>query len=163
MRIEERARRVKLLIMDCDGVLTDGRLYFTGDGEAMKVFHARDGQGIALWNKAGFCSCIISGRGAAEIIGRRADELGMSYIRTNSHDKVADLKEIIADAGVTLEEVAYIGDDIGDVEVMKVVGLPVAVADAVVEAINAAIFVTSLKGGQGAVRQVTDLLLDSKA
>ncbi|MBX7053575.1 MAG: HAD hydrolase family protein [Pyrinomonadaceae bacterium] len=163
MRIEERARRVKLLIMDCDGVLTDGRLYFTADGEAMKVFHARDGQGIASWHKAGFRSGIISGRGAAEIIGRRAEELGMAYVRTSSRDKVADLTEIIADAGVTLGEVAYIGDDVGDVEVLKIVGLPVAVADAAIEAINAAVFVTSLNGGHGAVRQVTDLLLDSKS
>ncbi|HQX56724.1 MAG TPA: HAD hydrolase family protein [Pyrinomonadaceae bacterium] len=162
MRIEERARRIKLLIMDCDGVLTDGRLYFSAGGETMKVFHARDGQGIASWHKAGFRSGIISGRGATEIIQRRADELGMTYIRTNSQDKVVDLSEIIAAAGVSLDEVAYVGDDIGDVEVMKIVGLPVAVADAAIEAINAAIFVTDLKGGKGAIRQVTDLLLNSK-
>lgn len=163
MRIEERAKRVKLLLMDCDGVLTDGRLYFTAEGEAMKVFHARDGQGIASWHAAGFRSGIISGRGAAEIIGRRADELGMHYVRTSSRDKVADLRAIISDAGVSLDEVAYIGDDVGDVEVLKIVGLPVAVADAAVEAIDAAIFITDLGGGHGAVRQVTDLLLNSRA
>lgn len=106
--------------MDCDGVLTDGRLYFSaGGGETMKVFHARDGQGIASWHKAGFRSGIISGRGATEIIQRRADELGMTYIRTNSQDRWWILSETIAAAGVSLNEVAYVGDDIGDVEVMN--------------------------------------------
>ena len=145
--------------MDCDGVLTDGRLYFSKDGEVMKAFNVRDGQGIVLWHAAGFESGIISGRDAGEIIRKRTGELGMKYVRTCSKDKVADFYEIIADAGVTPEETAFVGDDIGDLELMKLVGFPVAVADAVEEIRGAAAYVTSAKGGEGAVREAIDLFL----
>ncbi|MEO8043203.1 MAG: hypothetical protein ABI646_11375, partial [Acidobacteriota bacterium] len=83
---------IKLLLMDCDGVLTDGRLYFSARGEEMKVFDVRDGQGIVSWHRAGFKSGIISGRGAAEIIQRRAEELGIEFVRTTSADKVKDFE-----------------------------------------------------------------------
>jgi len=157
------AARVNLLLMDCDGVMTDGRLYFSADGEALKVFHVRDGQGLASWHKAGFASGIISGRDAREIIGKRAAEIGIKYVYTSSEDKSADFLKIIADAGTTADRVAYIGDDLGDIELMKLVGLPIAVADAAAETIEAAKLVTTLNGGCGAVRQVTDMLLAAKA
>lgn len=159
MDLTENAQKVKLLLMDCDGVLTDGRLYFSANGESLKVFHVRDGQGIVDWHKAGFQSGIISGRDAGEIIRSRVWELGMKYVKTGSKDKVADLFEILKDAGTAPDQVAYVGDDAGDVEVMKLVGFPVAVADAVAAAKNAAIYVTASLGGLGAVREVTDLLL----
>lgn len=159
VEIVERARRVKLLLMDCDGVLTDGRLYFTANGEEMKEFHVRDGQGIVSWHAAGFRSGIISGRDAGGIINARAAELGIHYVRVKSHDKVKDLEEILADAGVSAEEAAFIGDDIGDIELMKRVGLPIAVRDAVQATKAAARYITRKKGGRGAVREVTDLLL----
>jgi 3-deoxy-D-manno-octulosonate 8-phosphate phosphatase (KDO 8-P phosphatase) len=148
--------------MDCDGVLTDGRLYFSKDGEVMKAFHVRDGQGIVLWRAAGFRSGIISGRDAGAIIKARADELGMNYVRVGSKDKVADFREIISDAGVTAEETAFIGDDIGDLELLTIVGFPVSVADAsdVVKAV--AKYVTAKNGGDGAVREVIDLILRAK-
>jgi 3-deoxy-D-manno-octulosonate 8-phosphate phosphatase (KDO 8-P phosphatase) len=150
---------IKLLLMDCDGVLTDGRLYFSSRGEEMKVFDVRDGQGIVSWHRAGFKSGIISGRDAREIIRRRAEELGMEFVRVGSTDKVKDFEEIRAALGIDASNVAYIGDDIGDVELMKSVGFPVAVADAADEAKAAAAYVTQAKGGRGAVREVTDLLL----
>ena len=162
MNLAERAARIKLLLMDCDGVMTNGQLYFSSAGEELKVFHVRDGQGIVTWHRAGFKSGIISGRDAGAIIGKRADELGMEFVRVRSSDKTLDFKEIIAVAGVTAEETAYIGDDIGDVELMKTVGLPVAVADAVEETKAAAAYITNLDGGHGAVREVIDLLLRSK-
>ena len=162
MELDERARKVKLLLMDCDGVLTDGRLYFSERGETLKVFHVRDGQGIVDWHKAGFQSGIISGRGAQEILRSRADELGMKYLKTSSSDKGADLSEILSETGIRPDEVAYIGDDIGDIGVMKLVGFAVAVADASTAAKQAAIFVTDAPGGSGAVREVTDLLLGAK-
>jgi len=149
--------------MDCDGVLTDGRLYFSKDGEAMKVFNVRDGQGIVLWHAAGFASGIISGRDAGSIIQARADELGIKYVCVGSQDKVADLGRIIADARVTPEETAFIGDDIGDVEVMKLVGLPISVADAVDEVKAVAKYVTAKNGGEGAAREVIDSILRAKA
>ncbi|HMQ05222.1 MAG TPA: HAD hydrolase family protein [Pyrinomonadaceae bacterium] len=157
------ASRVKLFVMDCDGVLTDGRLYFSANGEAMKVFNVRDGQGIVNWHRAGFSSGIISGRKSDAILKARADELEIKYIRAGSKNKTADFAEIIADAGVAAEEAAYIGDDIPDIPLMNIVGFPVAVADAVPEVIEAAAYVTKAKGGEGAVREVIDLLLSAKA
>lgn len=155
-------RQVKLLLMDCDGVLTDGRLYFSERGEELKVFHVRDGQGLVMWHKAGFRSGIISGRDAGKIIERRATELGIDYVKVKSADKTKDFEEIIADAGVSAAEVAFIGDDIGDIELMKMVGLPVAVADAAQEVLVNAVYITNANGGLGAVREVTDLLLKAK-
>ncbi len=149
--------------MDCDGVLTDGRLYFSENGEAMKAFHVRDGQGIISWHDAGFASGIISGRDAGAIIKARADELGIKYVRVCSKAKVKDFQDIIADAGVTASETAFIGDDIGDLKIMKLVGLPIAVADAVDEVKAAAKYITKKKGGEGAVREVIDMLLNAEA
>jgi 3-deoxy-D-manno-octulosonate 8-phosphate phosphatase (KDO 8-P phosphatase) len=157
-----RARKIKLLLMDCDGVLTDGRLYFTEGGEMMKVFHVRDGQGLSSWHKAGFRSGIISGRNAEKILEKRATELGIDYIKACSLDKAKDFEDILQDAKLAPEEVAYIGDDIGDICLMKKVGLPVAVADAVSEVFPYIIYKTENRGGLGAVREVTDLLLKAK-
>jgi 3-deoxy-D-manno-octulosonate 8-phosphate phosphatase (KDO 8-P phosphatase) len=157
-----RARRVKLLLMDCDGVLTDGRLYFTEKGEELKVFHVRDGQGLALWHKAGFPSGIITGRDAKKILEARAAELGIHYLRTRSEDKTKDFEDILRDAQVSAEEVAYIGDDLGDICLMEKVGFPVAVADAAAEVFPYIIYRTEKTGGMGAVREVTDLLLSAK-
>jgi len=145
--------------MDCDGVLTDGRLYFSSHGEEMKVFDVRDGQGIVSWHRAGFKSGIISGRGASEIINKRAEELGIEFVRTSSPDKIRDLNEIVEELGLSLDEVAFIGDDIGDIEVMRAVGFAAAVADAVEETKQVATYITKANGGRGAVREVIDMLL----
>jgi 3-deoxy-D-manno-octulosonate 8-phosphate phosphatase (KDO 8-P phosphatase) len=160
--ILRRAKKIKLLLMDCDGVLTDGRLYYNEKGEAMKVFNVRDGQGLASWHKAGFRSGIISGRDAREILEKRATELGIRYIKTCSLDKAKDFEDILQDAKVASEEVAYVGDDIGDICLMGKVGLPVAVADAASELDSYIIYKTKAKGGFGAVREVTNLLLKAK-
>lgn len=145
--------------MDCDGVLTDGRLYFSERGEELKVFHVRDGQGLVMWHQAGFRSGIITGRDAEQIINKRAAELGIHYVKVRSVDKVKDFEAILADANVSPDEVAFIGDDVGDIELLREVGFSVAVADAVPEVREAAMFVTKNNGGLGAVREVIDLLL----
>ena len=160
--ILNRARKIKLLLMDCDGVLTDGRLYFTERGEELKVFHVRDGQGLANWHKAGFKSGIITGRNAKKILQARATELGIHYIKTCSLDKAKDFEDILQDAQVTPEEVAFIGDDIGDVCLMKRVGFPVAVGDAVSEVLTDVVLQTKINGGFGAVREIVDLILNAK-
>lgn len=153
------AGRVRLLLMDCDGVLTDGRLYFTSGGEAMKVFDVRDGQGLVSWHKAGFSSGIISGR-RSEIVDVRARELGVRFVHQGVEDKIQAFLAILAEAYVSDPfEVAYMGDDIGDLPLLRKVGLPIAVADAVPEVKAAAKYVTEARGGRGAVREVTDLLL----
>lgn len=147
--------------MDCDGVLTDGRLYFTESGETMKVFHVRDGQGIVSWHRTGFRSGIISGRNSP-IVEIRAKELGIEFVRQGAADKIGVFEEILALANVSAEETAFVGDDVPDVFLFERVGLAIAVADSVSEAKAAAHFITSTKGGRGAVREVTDLLLVSK-
>lgn len=157
-----RARKIKLLLMDCDGVLTDGRLYFTERGEEMKVFHVRDGQGLALWHQAGFRSGIITGRDAEQIIQMRAAEIGIHYIKARSKDKAKDFEDILLQAKITADEVAYVGDDVGDICLMEKVGLPIAVADAASEVFPYIIYKTEKNGGFGAVREITDLLLKAK-
>ena len=159
--ITARARRIKLLLMDCDGVLTDGRLWLTSDGDEQKAFHARDGQGISLLHRAGLQTGIITGR-TSSAVDRRARDLKMSYVRQYAKDKIKALEEILAEAGVTTDECGYIGDDVGDIPVMRRVGLAVAVSDAVEETKQAAQYITALKGGQGAVREVCDLVLKAQ-
>ncbi len=158
MDLLKNARAIKLIIMDCDGVLTDGRLYFSERGEELKVFHVRDGQGLVTWHKAGFRSAIISGRDSP-IVELRGTQLGVEFLVQGCDDKVAAFNEILDAAGVTSSEAAFIGDDLPDVEVMKLSGLGIAVADANETAKAAADYVTKASGGQGAVREVIDMLL----
>ena len=157
---DARARRVKLLLMDCDGVLTDGRLWLT-DSDEQKGFHARDGQGISLMHRAGLRTGIISGRKSAAV-ERRAHELKMSFVHQFAKVKINALEQILAEAGVSAEECGYIGDDLADIAPMRRVGFSVAVADAVAETKDSAHYVTSLKGGCGAVREVCELILKAQ-
>jgi 3-deoxy-D-manno-octulosonate 8-phosphate phosphatase (KDO 8-P phosphatase) len=159
--IERRARRIKLLLMDCDGVMTDGRLWLTADGDEQKAFDARDGQGIALCHRAGLKTGIITGRQSGAV-DRRAQNLKMSYVRQYAKDKIKALDEILKEADVSEDECAYIGDDLGDLAVMQRVELAVAVADAVAETKHAAHYVTRLPGGRGAVREVCELILKTQ-
>jgi 3-deoxy-D-manno-octulosonate 8-phosphate phosphatase (KDO 8-P phosphatase) len=159
--INARAKRIKLLLMDCDGVLTDGQLELLENGDEQKTFHARDGQGISLFHRAGLKTGIISGR-RSSAVDRRAQDLKMAYVRQYAKDKVPALEEILAQARVSADECGYIGDDVGDIPVMRRVGLAVAVADAVEETKQAAHYITALKGGRGAVREVTDLILKAQ-
>ena len=131
------------------------------DGDEQKTFHARDGQGISLSHHAGVKTGIISGR-TSSAVERRAQDLKMSYVRQEAKDKIKALDKILAAAGVTTNECAYIGDDVADIPVMQRVALAVAVADAVPETKQAAHYVTELKGGHGAVREVCDLILKAQ-
>lgn len=160
--ILKRAQKIKLLLMDCDGVLTDGRLYFTESGETMKVFHVRDGQGLVAWHNLGFESGIISGRNS-EVVKTRAAELGIKYVKTGSRDKVSDLEEVLAAADVSAAEVAFIGDDLPDIDIFRLVGLPIAVADSEAEVLRESLYITKAKGGLGAVREITNLLISAKS
>lgn len=157
----EKASKVKLLLMDCDGVMTDGRLYYTERGEELKIFHVRDGQGIVMWHQAGYESGIISGR-KSKALQLRANELGMHYIKDGSQNKANDLEDILRQANVTADEVGFIGDDLADVCIMKKVGFAVAVNDAVEEILQCASYTTKSNGGSSAVREITDLMLHAK-
>ena len=157
----ERARKIKLLIMDCDGVLTDGKLFFGPAGEELKVFFVRDGEGLVLLNKAGIRSGIISGRNSP-IVEMRAKQLFVDYIYQGRKEKIAAFKEMIAAAVVSADETAFVGDDTPDAEVFPLVGLAVAVGDAHDAVRAAAHYVAQRDGGRGAVREVIDLILAAK-
>ena len=159
--LQHRAARVKLLLMDCDGVLTDGRIWILENGEDQKAFHTRDGLGIDLLHRAGLKSGIISGR-TSSALERRAQSLGVSYLWQGRDDKRQAFADTLAQAQVTNEEVAFVGDDLTDLPLMGQSGLAVAVADAVAEVKAHAHYVTSAKGGKGAVREVVELILKAQ-
>lgn len=159
--IEHRASHIKLLLMDCDGVLTDGRLWLTDDGDEQKTFNTHDGLGLSLLHRAGLKSGIISGRNS-KAVARRAGELGVEFVRQGDPDKIAAFEEVMKLAGVTEAEVAYVGDDLPDIPLMQRSELAVAVADAVAETRSVAHYVTRAKGGRGAVREVIEMILKSQ-
>src|SRR5688500_17786205 len=120
--MKKRLKKIKLLIMDCDGVMTDGRMYFGPEGEALKVFHVRDGQGLVIFHKAGFKSGIISGRNSP-IVELRAKQLGVEFIWQGRKEKVSAFNEIVAASGFSADQIAFIGDDTPDSDVFPLVGL----------------------------------------
>ena len=157
----QRAQAIRLLILDVDGVLTDGRLYFDAQGEPLKVFHVRDGHGIKMAQRAGIEVALLSGR-RSEAAFHRATELGIDRFFQGLRDKLAAMKEIEAALQIRLQEVAVVGDELVDLPIMARAGLAVAVADAVPEVLAAAHWVTTNPGGRGAVREVCDLLLKAQ-
>ena len=159
--LQSRAARIKLFLMDCDGVLTDGRIWVLENGEDQKAFHTRDGLGLELLHRAGVKSGVISGR-VSSALTRRAAKLGMSYVRQGCEDKQQAFAEIVTDAGLTNAEVAFAGDDLNDLPLMLQAGLALAVADAVLETRNHAHYVTAARGGHGAVREMVELILKSQ-
>lgn len=155
------ARDIKLLILDVDGVMTDGRIILDGKGNEYKVFHVRDGHGIRMLMDAGVVVAIISGR-TSESVERRAAELGITEVIQKSLDKGAAYHSVIRKFGLTDMEVAYMGDDVVDGPIMTRVGLPVTVADAHEEVKKHALLVTKNRGGRGAVREIADYILRKK-
>jgi len=156
------ARDIRLLLMDCDGVLTDGRLYFSSRGEELKVFDVQDGQGIVEWISAGYHIGIISGRSSA-IVETRAKELGIQIVKQGVKDKLETAREIWAETGFSRFETGFIGDDTPDIALMEESGLGVAVANAVEEVKSAANHVAGRTGGRGAVREIIGAIMSAKA
>jgi 3-deoxy-D-manno-octulosonate 8-phosphate phosphatase (KDO 8-P phosphatase) len=154
----ERARKTRLLIMDVDGVLTDGRIILDSHGHELKEFDVKDGHGIVMAHRANLRTALISGR-ESETITRRAQELGTELVYQKIWNKLEVYDKILADTKLTHEEVAYIGDDLIDIPILRRVGFAVAVADAVDEVKAAAHLITQRAGGQGAVREVIELIL----
>ena len=159
--IERRASRIKLLLMDCDGVLTDGRLWLTDEGDEQKSFNTHDGLGLSLLHRAGLKSGIITGR-SSRAVARRAQELGVEFVCQGNPDKIAAFEQLLREAGVDENEVAFVGDDLPDIPIMNRAELAVAVADAVAETRSVAHYVTRAKGGRGAVREVIEIILKSQ-
>ena len=157
----ERARRVRFIIFDVDGVLTDGGIYTGESGELLKPFHVRDGLGICQWQNEGLGTAIITGRDSA-IVSRRAAELKIQDVYLGHADKrsaYADIKERHA---LRDEEIAYVGDDLIDLAVMAQVGFPAAPADAAAEVQRLACLVSGKPGGKGAVREIIEFVLKAQ-
>ena len=159
--LAERCRRLRLVLTDVDGVLTDGRILYLPGGEEAKFFHARDGLGVALARRAGLRLGFLSGRlsPAAEA---RAREQGITLLRMGVGDKAAALREILATEGLSGPEVAFIGDDVNDVPVFAEVGLSAAPADAVFEARAQAFMVLQSAGGHGCLREFLEAILRAR-
>ncbi len=156
------ASAIRLLVLDVDGVLTDGRLYFGARGEALKAFHVRDGVGLRQLQRAGLTVAVISGR-RSRMVAARCRELGVSHVLQGVADKLAALRQLCARLKLTPAACACVGDDLPDVPLMRAAALAFAVADAHHSARRAADVVTRLPGGRGAVREVCDHLLALRA
>lgn len=156
------AAQIRLLVLDVDGVMTDGRLHFGPRGEALKIFHVRDGLGIQQVRQAGIDVAVISGR-RSPMVTVRCRELGVRHVLQGQADKLAAFERLRSRLDMSPSACACVGDDAPDVPLMRKVGLAFAVADAHPDARSAAHVVTSLAGGQGAVREVCDYLLSSRA
>lgn len=161
-QLHARARKIKLLLMDVDGVLTDGRIYYLpnprGGFFETKTFHARDGLGIRMAHAVGIQTGIITGRGSPVLV-HRVKELGIHFLHQNTYDKIRAYEEICRAAGLSDAEVAYIGDDIVDLPVLERVGLAVGVGDGDPSLRKRVHYWTRSQGGQGAVRETIELLL----
>jgi len=153
-------KKIKILVMDVDGTLTDGCIYMGPQGEAMKAFNAQDGYGIAqILPKLGITPVIITGR-SSQILENRAAELKITQLHQGIHDKLTLLQKIAQELGAEQQEVAYIGDDLNDLDCIRWCGLTGCPADAVPEIRAAVNFVSSKTGGHGAVREFVDYIRD---
>jgi 3-deoxy-D-manno-octulosonate 8-phosphate phosphatase (KDO 8-P phosphatase) len=159
--LAERCRRLKLVLTDVDGVMTDGTVHFLPGGGEGRSFHVRDGLGIAIAHRAGLRMGILSGR-SASVVADRARELAIAIVRQGVADKAAALREILAEEGLAPHEVAYIGDDVNDLAVMGTVGLSAAPADAPFEVRAAAEMVTDARGGRGCLREFLEAILRAR-
>ena len=161
--LADRARRIRLLLTDCDGVLTDGTVFYSAEGEALKRFNIRDGMGVErLRTLVQVDVGIISGE-ASPALERRAAKLGIHELHLGIKDKEMVLDEILRRRGLEMDQVAYIGDDVNDVQVMGLVGLSACPADAMVFAREVAHVVCTTVGGEGVLREVAELIIGSQA
>ena len=156
-----RLASVRLLAMDVDGVLTDGGIWYTERGDELKRFDVRDGQGLVLLREAGVVTALVTRR-HSEIVERRARELGIVEVHQDAVDKGAVVRGILGRHKVDPAEACYVGDDVGDLPAMALVGFPVAPADAVAAVRKAAVYVTRARAGSGAIRELADLILAAK-
>jgi 3-deoxy-D-manno-octulosonate 8-phosphate phosphatase (KDO 8-P phosphatase) len=159
--LAERCRALKLILTDVDGVMTDGTLLLLPDGGEAKAFHVRDGLAVVLAHHAGLRTGLVSGR-ASDAVARRAAELGMAVVRQGVRDKGAALREILAEQGLSAQEVAYIGDDVNDLPVMHAVALSAAPADAPLEVRAQAFMVMDARGGRGCLREFVEAILRAR-
>lgn len=159
--MDRQLQKIKLLILDVDGVMTDGRIIFDSNGVESKFFNVKDGHGIKMLQRGGIEVAIISGR-ESQVVTNRAAELAIKIVYQKSLDKLTPYHKILAETGLSDAEVAFIGDDLIDIPVLKRVGFAAAPSDAVAEVLPLVHYVTSKSGGWGAVREVSDMLLKAQ-
>lgn len=161
MNLVERAKKIRLLMLDVDGVLTDGRIIYSDNGQEYKCFDVKDGHGLRLAKRAGLMTAFISGR-KSPVVDIRAKDLEVDIVLQEVHDKGQAYETILKSFELKDDEVAYVADDIVDLPVLRKVGLGVAVADAVPQVKSACAWVTKKRGGKGAVREVVELILNAQ-
>jgi 3-deoxy-D-manno-octulosonate 8-phosphate phosphatase (KDO 8-P phosphatase) len=159
--VREQAARIRLAVFDVDGVFTDGRLYYGADGIELKAFHTRDGHGIKQLIRSGVQVAVISGR-RSDAVTRRMQELGIAHVFQGCDDKLPVFEKLLAQLDIAAEETAYVGDDSPDLPLIQRAGLGIAVSDAHPSVRAAAQLTTRAAGGEGAVREVCDLILAAR-
>ncbi len=159
--MRDRLKAVRMLLLDVDGVLTDGKLLYNGDGIELKAFDVKDGYGLVRLREAGIRVGIITAK-SSDIVGRRARDLGIDTLYQEVDDKLTAYSEIKKINGLRDREIAYIGDDVPDLGVLGQVGVPIAVCDAVEAVRQRAVYITKRPGGSGAVREVAELIMQAK-
>jgi YrbI family 3-deoxy-D-manno-octulosonate 8-phosphate phosphatase len=159
--LDRRLARVQLLLLDVDGVLTDGGVTYDDAGVESKTFHIRDGLALRTWQRSGLRAGIITGR-SSRVVERRAGELGIEILRQGIEDKLTAAAEVIKECGLSWDEAAFLGDDLPDLPVVMRCGVGAAVADACEELRRAAVLVTTLPGGHGAVRELIERMLKAR-
>lgn len=156
--LKEKIKKVKLLILDVDGILTNGQIMLDENGKEIKVFDVQDGFGIVLFQRAGYKTAILSAR-SADAVAQRAKDLKIDKVRQGASPKIGVYDQLLREFQLTDEEVCFMGDDLPDIEVLKKVGFSATVPSAVSEVKKRADYVTKKQGGQGAVREVVELIL----
>jgi 3-deoxy-D-manno-octulosonate 8-phosphate phosphatase (KDO 8-P phosphatase) len=156
--MNQKMAGIKLLLLDVDGILTDGRIIYDNQGNELKAFDVKDGHGLKMVQRAGIKTGIITGR-SSEVVKRRAQELGFDILYQGALNKLEPYLEILAEHGLTNEQVAYVGDDVVDLPVLRRVGFSATVADAVEDVLPLVDYVTKRPGGRGAVREICDMLI----
>ena len=156
--VRRRIRRLRALVLDVDGVMTDGSMYYGPDGEALKKFNTKDGMGLAMLREQGLRIALITGEDTP-IVNRRAEKLKIEDVYTGVEDKVSALQDFLTRHNLTPEETGYVGDDVNDLGAMKMVSVAFTVADAAEEVRKVAHVISELRGGEGAVREISNLIL----
>jgi N-acylneuraminate cytidylyltransferase len=156
--LTNKLEKIKCFLTDCDGVLTDSGMYYSENGEELKKFNTKDGMGLKILKENGIITGIITGE-SVDLVRRRAEKLGVDILYLGAKNKAKVLKEICANYNLTFEEIAYVGDDINDLEVIKEVGFGCTVHDGMDILRNSADYVTKAKGGHGAVRELVELIM----
>ncbi|MEA3328273.1 MAG: HAD-IIIA family hydrolase [Candidatus Omnitrophota bacterium] len=159
--IEERAKKIKMLVLDVDGVLTDGRIIYNDFGVELKNFNVKDGFGMLLLNRAGIKAAVITAK-KSRLLAKRMKEMWISRLYQNAFDKLEAYQDILKRFGLKNENICYIGDDLLDLPLLKRVGLAVGVKDGAEEVKTAVHYITETKGGKGAVREVIELILKAQ-